>query len=334
MCEYRGMHRVCARCNAPGHMATACAAAYCKRCGVFGHDTEGCVEECKICGGRPGIRECFRKRTYLAAARGLPTETRPVTCNDHPSTSRPSTGTKQTSGLQVLRPRTQPHTTTNIPDHWQLEEPRGTEDARTVSATPAPLNAGSEAGNDTSNTSSDGDLDEPSGHESGSPESACDSWDLSQPASEEQEVRTQAPSPENDEPAFSGFDEISFPPFPPPTALPPHPEEVPIVSCGRYILPDTGNLSTDQCTSIEMQTAGAAPTDRRDGSRSRSPLRGEDKSPGVPLSLPTNLENKPRRSKAPVCSSDSDAPPIAKSQKSDALPTGKAHLPSSASEKR
>ncbi|KAL3185524.1 hypothetical protein MRX96_029091 [Rhipicephalus microplus] len=59
--------------------------------------------------------------------------------------------------------------------------------------------------------------------------------------------------------------------FHPPTALPPNPEEVPIVSCGRYVLPDTDHLSTDQCTSIEMQTAGAAPTNRCERSRSRSP---------------------------------------------------------------
>ncbi|KAL3209180.1 hypothetical protein MRX96_009368 [Rhipicephalus microplus] len=119
-----------------------------------------------------------------------------------------------------------------FPDHWQFEEPRGTEDARTVSATPTPLNAGSEAGVDTSNTSTDGDMDEPSGHDCGSPQSTRDSWDLSQPASAEQEVRTQAPSQENDEPAFSGFDEISFPPLPPPDGSPPwpNPEEVPIVS--------------------------------------------------------------------------------------------------------
>ncbi|KAL3193922.1 hypothetical protein MRX96_000202 [Rhipicephalus microplus] len=53
---------------------------------------------------------------------------------------------------------------------------------------PTPLNAGSEVGVDTSHTSSDGDLDESSGHESGSPESTRDSRDLSQHASEEQEV--------------------------------------------------------------------------------------------------------------------------------------------------
>ncbi|KAL3227589.1 hypothetical protein MRX96_048709 [Rhipicephalus microplus] len=79
--------------------------------------------------------------------------------------------------------------------------------------------------------------------------------------------------------------------FHPRRLSPPNPEEVPIVSSGRYVLPDTGHLSTDQCTSIEMQTAGAAPTDRRERSRSRSSLRSEDKSPGVPSSLPANLEN-------------------------------------------
>ncbi|KAL3213771.1 hypothetical protein MRX96_035264 [Rhipicephalus microplus] len=100
------------------------------------------------------------------------------------------------------------------------KNPEGRKTQAPVSATPAPLNAGSEAGDDTRNTSSDGDLDESSGHESGSSESTRDSWNLSQPESEEQEVPTQAPSPENDEPAFSGFDEISFPPLPPPTALP------------------------------------------------------------------------------------------------------------------
>ncbi|KAH6919976.1 hypothetical protein HPB50_029036 [Hyalomma asiaticum] len=54
MCEYRGMRRVCARCGDDGHMASACTRPYCKRCGVFGDDTEGCVEECKRCGVHHG----------------------------------------------------------------------------------------------------------------------------------------------------------------------------------------------------------------------------------------------------------------------------------------
>ncbi|KAL3244936.1 hypothetical protein MRX96_047089 [Rhipicephalus microplus] len=110
-------------------------------------------------------------------------------------------------------------------------------------------------------------------------------------------------------------------------ALSPNPEEVPIVSCGRYVLPDTDHLSKDPCTAIEMQTTVLAPTDRRERSRSRSPLSGEDESPGVASSIPANLENKPRRSKAPLCSSDSDAPPIEKSQKLNAPRTVNEHSP-------
>ncbi|KAH7967609.1 hypothetical protein HPB52_000665 [Rhipicephalus sanguineus] len=92
MREYRGMHRVCARCSLPGHVATACSDAYCKRCEVFGHDTEGCTEECKRCGVRHGTRECFRKRSYVAAARGFLSEIRNITSTSKPSTSRLPTG--------------------------------------------------------------------------------------------------------------------------------------------------------------------------------------------------------------------------------------------------
>ncbi|KAH6932520.1 hypothetical protein HPB50_007080 [Hyalomma asiaticum] len=72
MFEYRGMRLVCARCGEDGHMATACSSPYCKRCGPFGHETEGCEEDGKRCGGRHGTRECFRRRSYVAAARGFP----------------------------------------------------------------------------------------------------------------------------------------------------------------------------------------------------------------------------------------------------------------------
>ncbi|KAL1418568.1 hypothetical protein MTO96_005603 [Rhipicephalus appendiculatus] len=70
MFEYRGMRRVCARCGEVGHMATGCKAEYCKRCGTFGHDTEACNAECKRCGGRHGTRDCFRRKSYVAVARG------------------------------------------------------------------------------------------------------------------------------------------------------------------------------------------------------------------------------------------------------------------------
>ncbi|KAH7961432.1 hypothetical protein HPB52_009050 [Rhipicephalus sanguineus] len=103
MCEYRGMRRVCVRCGDVGHMATACSTEYCKRCGTFGHDTVGCEAECKRCGGRHGTKECFRKRSYVAAAHGFPPSN-----SDQASRTAPPNAPASSSGLQVLKPRTHP----------------------------------------------------------------------------------------------------------------------------------------------------------------------------------------------------------------------------------
>ncbi|XP_072145414.1 uncharacterized protein [Dermacentor andersoni] len=102
MMEYRGMRRVCARCGDDGHMATACTSPYCKRCGLFGHETEGCEKECKRCGGSHGTRDCFRKKSYVAAVRGAPPAT---SVTMRPSPLPKMTATK--SNLQVLKPRAQ-----------------------------------------------------------------------------------------------------------------------------------------------------------------------------------------------------------------------------------
>ncbi|KAH6920058.1 hypothetical protein HPB50_028954 [Hyalomma asiaticum] len=89
-------------------MATACLSPYCKRCGTFGHETEGCDKECKRCGGRHGTRECFRRRSYVAAARGFP----PINDNaPNREQAREHSSPKvvaSISGLQVLKPRSTP----------------------------------------------------------------------------------------------------------------------------------------------------------------------------------------------------------------------------------
>ncbi|KAH7939035.1 hypothetical protein HPB52_005070 [Rhipicephalus sanguineus] len=99
MLEYRGMRRVCARCSEVGHMASACSTPYCKRCGAFGHGTEGCEAECRRCGGKHGTRDCFRRRCYVAAARGLLTEQGTVDGHDRPHASVLSDGRIATSNL-------------------------------------------------------------------------------------------------------------------------------------------------------------------------------------------------------------------------------------------
>ncbi|KAH6931926.1 hypothetical protein HPB50_001664 [Hyalomma asiaticum] len=120
MFEYRGMRRVCARCGEDGHVATACSSSYCKRCGTFGHETEGCEEECKRCGGRHGTRECFRRRSYVAAARGFP----PINDNapNREQVREPSSpeAVASTSGLQVLKPRSTP-AAKRAPSYWDGE---------------------------------------------------------------------------------------------------------------------------------------------------------------------------------------------------------------------
>ncbi|XP_075722243.1 uncharacterized protein LOC119168652 isoform X1 [Rhipicephalus microplus] len=105
MFEYRGMRRVCARCSEVGHMASACSASYCKRCGAFGHETEGCAEECKRCGGHHGTKECFRQRSYASIARGFPRLSGPAPSASHLS-GPPSSGAFGSPRLQVLTPRT------------------------------------------------------------------------------------------------------------------------------------------------------------------------------------------------------------------------------------
>ncbi|KAH7943993.1 hypothetical protein HPB52_014170 [Rhipicephalus sanguineus] len=191
-CEYRGMRRVCAWCSELGHMATACSAAYCKRCGVFGHDTEGCTEECK-------------RRSYVAVARGFPSEMRNITSTSQPSTSRLPTGAASAHAL--------PPTPTNAPDYWEHEEPREREDARGAYTSPAPMAVPPEVVDETSNRSSERDQGESSGLESGSPESSSDSGDPSQTESAEQEVPGTVQSPVIDEPAFPGLYAENFPPL-------------------------------------------------------------------------------------------------------------------------
>ncbi|KAH7946172.1 hypothetical protein HPB49_020951 [Dermacentor silvarum] len=104
MMEYRGMRRVCARCGDDGHMATACTSPYCKRCGVFGHDTDGCIEECKRCGGHHGTKECFRKKSYLAAARGPPSTNPPAFSSENTRAKALQKLEPPKPNYQVLKP--------------------------------------------------------------------------------------------------------------------------------------------------------------------------------------------------------------------------------------
>ncbi|KAH7968953.1 hypothetical protein HPB52_013096 [Rhipicephalus sanguineus] len=348
MCEYRGMRRVCARCSEPGHMASACTAAYCKRCGVFGHETEGCVEECKRCGGRHGTRECFRKRSYVATARGFPSETRTTTSATQPGSPRSLTAASSSSGLQVLRPRPRPLLPMNAPDSEVIQASQEGNDIRLSPASPSPPAAGAETNDETSMSSSEGDRDESSGLESGSPESTRDSWDISQAPSSEQEVPEDEHAPSDNAATPPGLDDVNFPPLAAATTAPPNLDEAPIVSRGYYPLPDSEHPPPGPLPPAVTQTPGPTSGDptpaatpmaqsglvRRDRSRSRSPLRGDTMAATAESSHSPSLDNKHRRSKTHDLSSDSDAPPTAKSQKLGTPPSGKGHPPPGAGGKR
>lgn len=50
-CEYRGVKRVCSRCDQQGHNGKECVTPWCARCQSFGHDTDTCSEPCRRCSG-------------------------------------------------------------------------------------------------------------------------------------------------------------------------------------------------------------------------------------------------------------------------------------------
>ncbi|KAH7939823.1 hypothetical protein HPB52_017921 [Rhipicephalus sanguineus] len=309
ICEYRGMRRVCARCGDVGHMATACSAEFCKRCGIFCHDTVGCEAECKRCGGRHGTKECFRKRSYVAAARGFPASN-----SDQASRTAPPNAQTSSSGLQVLKPRTPPLSAKKAPNYWDNEvDP--TADSET----------------DPSST-----------------ENSRDSWPEHQSGEEEQEVPENAMRPDGyaHSPPPPRVDDESFPPLPPGNSLVCNPDETPIVGCGRYVIPadhayvrpvispGPSHPASASASQERVATTTSTPQpalEQRHRSRSRRRQGGGDSRATAERS--GSADNNLRRSKAADGSSDSEAARPAKSKKArkgsvgDGSPTPRGDTP-------
>ncbi|XP_042144349.1 mucin-1-like [Ixodes scapularis] len=66
--DYRGLKRVCRRCQQEGHLKAACNVPYCARCAAFGHDTVGCAAGCGRCGAAHATVDCTQRRSYSAVA--------------------------------------------------------------------------------------------------------------------------------------------------------------------------------------------------------------------------------------------------------------------------
>ncbi|KAH7939808.1 hypothetical protein HPB52_017674 [Rhipicephalus sanguineus] len=65
--EYRGVRRLCHRCNL-GHFKAQCDTPHCARCGAFGHRTDTCTEPCRRCGGAHASVDCTARKSYSMAA--------------------------------------------------------------------------------------------------------------------------------------------------------------------------------------------------------------------------------------------------------------------------
>lgn len=68
--DYRGLQRVCRRCGSSGHYRAQCTAPFCGRCGVHGHESEGCDRPCRRCGDNHPTTVCPVRRSYSDATAG------------------------------------------------------------------------------------------------------------------------------------------------------------------------------------------------------------------------------------------------------------------------
>ncbi|KAG0441993.1 hypothetical protein HPB47_015798 [Ixodes persulcatus] len=66
--DYRGLRRVCRRCQREGHIKAACNVPYCTRCAAFGHDSARCAAGCGRCEAAHTTVDCTQRRTYSFVA--------------------------------------------------------------------------------------------------------------------------------------------------------------------------------------------------------------------------------------------------------------------------
>ncbi|KAH6931471.1 hypothetical protein HPB50_024628 [Hyalomma asiaticum] len=284
MCEYRGMRRVCARCGDNSHMASACTRPYCKRCGVFGHDTEGCVEECKRCGGHHGRRDCFRRRSYVEAARGFPSASDPPPNRDQSSDPASFKTSASTSGLQRDGSEDTASVTSDS-DHLAICA------SESSSAKPCPNSSSSPSSEEQAVLTLAASLDTA---QTVSPNANSES--LAQPPLGISRVASL-----DDTPIVSCGRYV----------LPPD---------HAYVIPasDPGpshQALVDSRTEAAPPTAGASQPGLGQQQRSRSRRRQGDRDGSEPKERAGSTENNLRRSKTAVVSSDSDAARRAESKK-------------------
>lgn len=143
--DYRGLRRVCRRCQREGHIKAACNVPYCTRCAAFGHDSAGCAAGCGRCGAAHATVDCTQRRTYSSVAGQSPDEFPALTST--PRDGPPATPAPAASNAPAPTPAVGP-TESTVPSP---SEPTETTSPELDAATPQPTPATSMATGEDSN---------------------------------------------------------------------------------------------------------------------------------------------------------------------------------------
>ncbi|KAL1484894.1 hypothetical protein MTO96_049925 [Rhipicephalus appendiculatus] len=219
--------------------------------------------------------------------------------------------TVEAVGPPVLKPKSPVPTAKRAPNYWENKGVEQSDDMQATMTSPAAIESASENEEEASNAGTEGDLTASSELEPSTTDTSRDSWNVPHSENEEQEVPEATGHPDGDAPALPRVDDANFPPLPTGNSRPPNHEEVPIVSCGRYVIPDheyglPGQgpiVASRPPRSSKTDNAGAdtsetqARLEHRDRSRSRSPRESEDRHDDAGKSRKPSPENKLRRPK-------------------------------------
>lgn len=106
MLEYRGMRRVCVKCNEEGHVAANCTTPHSDRCKSYDHSIAECTGKCRRCDREHSANDCFLPRSYAAAIRSSDEK------NAEPAASTPLARSPVRQMTILKKPTTPPRSAT------------------------------------------------------------------------------------------------------------------------------------------------------------------------------------------------------------------------------
>ncbi|KAH7940274.1 hypothetical protein HPB52_022594 [Rhipicephalus sanguineus] len=112
--EYRGVRRLCRRCNQEGQFKAPCDTPHCARCGVFGRRTDTCTEPCRRCGGAHASVDCTARKSYSMAAA--------MDVDEFPALSTATAAGQTQRRMTTLRPAKRPKPSEDGPEPQVIPE--------------------------------------------------------------------------------------------------------------------------------------------------------------------------------------------------------------------